>query len=75
MQVGLAAVVQRMVQSDQSGIAFSIDPITNNRSTVTIESILRSWRVHIVGGVVTPDHYEVAKDGFVITKKEIKEQK
>ena len=74
MQVGLAAVVQRMVQSDQSGIAFSIDPLTNDRSTVTIEAI-DGLGEYIVGGVVTPDHYEVAKEGFVITKKEIKEQK
>src|SRR3989344_1265836 len=28
-KVGLAAVVQRMVQSEKSGIAFSIDPVTN----------------------------------------------
>lgn len=74
MQVGLAAVVQRMVQSDQSGIAFSIDPLTNDRSTVTIEAI-DGLGEYIVGGVVTPDHYEVAKKGFVITKKEVKEQK
>src|SRR3989344_1175516 len=31
MKVGLAAVVQRMVQSEKSGIAFSINPISNDR--------------------------------------------
>src|SRR3989338_7350245 len=35
LAVGLAAVVQRMVQSDVSGISFSIDPVTNNKEVVT----------------------------------------
>ncbi|KXK11887.1 MAG: Phosphoenolpyruvate synthase [Microgenomates bacterium OLB23] len=74
MKVGLASVVQRMVQSEKSGIAFSIDPITNNKDIVTIESIYGLGE-YIVGGRVTPDHYEVKKGSFSIVKKEIKEQK
>ena len=73
-KVGLAAVVQRMVQSDQSGIAFSIDPVTSDRNVVTIEAI-HGLGEYIVGGVVTPDHYELAKRDFRILNKEIKEQK
>ena len=74
MKVGLAAVVQRMVKSDTSGIAFSIDPITNDPSTITIEAI-HGLGDYIVQGNVTPDHYEVSKKTFGITKKEIKLQK
>lgn len=74
MKVGLAAVVQRMVRSDVSGISFSIDPITNDKSTITIEAI-HGLGDYIVQGNVTPDHYEVSKKTFGITKKEIKHQK
>ena len=74
LKVGLASVVQRMVQSTQSGIAFSLDPITNNQNVITIEAI-HGLGEYIVGGIVTPDHYEIAKGTYEILKKEIKEQK
>lgn len=72
-KVGLAAVVQRMVQSEKSGIAFSIDPVTNDKSKIVIEAIVGLGE-YIVQGKVTPDHYEVDKRSFVITKKEAKYQ-
>ncbi|MFW5703373.1 MAG: phosphoenolpyruvate synthase [Patescibacteria group bacterium] len=72
-QVGLAAVVQRMVQSDKSGIAFSIDPVTNDKSKIVIESIFGLGE-YIVQGKVTPDHYEVDKNSFVILNKQINYQ-
>jgi len=74
LAVGLAAVVQRMVQSDVSGISFSIDPVTNNKEVVTIEAIYGLGE-YIVQGTVTPDHYEVIKKETRISKKEIKQQK
>ncbi len=73
MKVGLAAVVQRMVQSDVSGIAFSIDPVTNNKKIITIEAIFGLGE-YIVQGKVTPDHYEVEKNDYKIVKKEINPQ-
>lgn len=73
LKVGLAAVVQRMIQSEKSGIAFSIDPITNNKSVITIEAIFGLGE-YIVQGKVTPDHYEVDKKTLKIIKKEIKRQ-
>lgn len=72
-KVGLAAVVQRMVQSDKSGIAFSIDPVTNDKNKIVIEAIVGLGEF-IVQGKVTPDHYEVSKNSFVIIKKEVKKQ-
>ncbi len=68
-KVGLAAVVQRMVQSEKSGIAFSIDPVTNDKNKIVIEAIFGLGE-YIVQGKVTPDHYEVTKGSFVILKKE-----
>lgn len=69
-KVGLAAVVQRMVQSDRSGIAFSIDPVTNDKNKIVIEAIFGLGE-YIVQGKVTPDHYEIDKRSFVVTKKDV----
>lgn len=68
-KVGLATVVQRMVQSDISGIAFSIDPVTNDKTKIVIEAVYGLGE-YIVQGKVTPDHYEVDKRSFVILKNE-----
>ncbi|MDP4011411.1 MAG: phosphoenolpyruvate synthase, partial [Candidatus Roizmanbacteria bacterium] len=68
-KVGLAAVVQRMVQSDKSGIAFSIDPVTNDKKKIVIEAVYGLGE-YIVQGKVTPDHYEVDKSSIVIVKKQ-----
>lgn len=72
-KVGLAAVVQKMVQSEKSGVAFSIDPVTNDKTKIVIEAI-HGLGEYIVQGKVTPDHYEVDKRSLVIIKKEIKVQ-
>lgn len=72
-KVGLAAVVQMMVQSDTSGVSFSIDPVTNKRDTITIEAIYGLGE-YIVQGTVTPDHYEVDKAKLRIKEKQTKRQ-
>lgn len=62
----IAVVIQIMVPSEVSGIVFSIDPVTNNKNRVVIETI---WGLgeFIVQGKVTPDHYEVNKsDNFIV---------
>lgn len=73
-KVGLSAVVQRMIQSDVSGIGFSIDPVTNNKSKMVLEAIFGLGE-YIVQGKLTPDHYEVDKHSFVILNKQIAKQK
>ncbi len=72
-KIGLAAVVQRMAQSDKSGIAFSIDPVNNDKNKIVIEAIFGLGE-YIVQGKVTPDHYEVDKRSLVLLKKELKYQ-
>jgi pyruvate,water dikinase len=73
-RIGLAAVVQKMIESERSGIAFSVDPISQDKNTIVIEAI-KGLGEYIVGGNVTPDHYEVNKKSFVITNKQVKFQK
>jgi pyruvate,water dikinase len=62
-----------MVQSEKSGIAFSIDPVTNDKTKIVIEAIFGLGE-YIVQGKVTPDHYEVNKKSFVILKRDTKYQ-
>lgn len=72
-KVGIAIPVQIMVESEVSGIMFTIDPITNNKNTIVIEAIFGLGEL-IVGGRETPDHYEVSKKTFEITSKTIQSQ-
>ncbi len=67
-KVALAIPVQKMVESDVSGIMFSINPINNDKTTIVIEAI---WGLgeNIVQGAITPDHYEVDKNNWQILKK------
>lgn len=73
-KVGLAAVVQKMVQSDVSGVTFTIDPVTNQKDKIVIEAI---WGLgeYIVQGIVTPDHYEINKKDYRITEAKTIPQK
>jgi len=68
-KVGLAVPVQKMVQSDISGVMFSINPVNNDKNTIVIESIFGLGE-NIVQGSVTPDHYEVDKTNWSIIRKD-----
>lgn len=59
--ISVAVVVQKMVQSEKSSIAFSVHPVTEDRNQMIIEG---SWGLGeaIVSGQVTPDSYVIAKD-------------
>jgi pyruvate,water dikinase len=58
--VGIAVVVQRMVQSERSGVMFTLHPVTNDRTKIMIEAIYGLGEA-VVSGVVTPDMYVVDK--------------
>jgi len=72
-KVGIAVPVQKMIQSEKSGILFTLDPVTNDKSKITIEAIFGLGEM-IVQGKVTPDHYEVDKKTLEITKKTVRIQ-
>ncbi len=73
-RIGIAIVVQKMVESEMSGIMFTADPVTNDKSKIVIEAIYGLGEL-IVGGVVTPDHYEVNKEDLHILKRQVVHQK
>ena len=56
LKVGIALVVQKMVESEKSGIMFTIDPVTNDKSKIVIEAIFGLGEL-IVQGQENPDHY------------------
>jgi len=71
--VGIAVPVQRMVQSEASGVMFTLDPITNDRSKIVIEAVYGLGEA-IVSGEVTPDLYVVDKEGLEIIDKKLARQ-
>ncbi|MFA5930269.1 MAG: phosphoenolpyruvate synthase [Candidatus Micrarchaeia archaeon] len=73
LKVGLAAVVQEMVQSEKAGVMFTIEPMTQDRNKVSIEGAYGLGEV-VVSGSVTPDRYVVDKNTFKIEVKEIAKQ-
>ncbi|MEM4330253.1 MAG: phosphoenolpyruvate synthase [Candidatus Bilamarchaeaceae archaeon] len=73
MKVGLAAVVQMMVQSEKAGVVFTVDPITQDRNKMSIEAAYGLGEV-VVSGLVTPDTYIVDKRDFKIIDKKIAKQ-
>jgi pyruvate, water dikinase len=73
-KIGIAVPVQAMIQSEVSGVMFTINPINNDPFTIIVESVWGLGEM-IVQGSVTPDHFEVDRDKWMIRNKEISSQK
>jgi pyruvate,water dikinase len=72
-KLGIAVPVQAMIQSETSGILFTIEPVTSDRSKVVIEAVYGLGEA-IVSGEVTPDLYIVDKDRVEVLDKTIARQ-
>ncbi|MBU0470548.1 MAG: phosphoenolpyruvate synthase [Nanoarchaeota archaeon] len=72
-KVLISAIVQKMVNSDQSGIMFTINPSTNNDKELVIEAVYGLGEM-IVGGEINPDLYIVDKETKKIKKIEVRKQ-
>ena len=59
-KISVAVVVQKMVNSEKSGIAFSVHPVTEDRNQIIIEAGFGLGEA-IVSGQITPDSYVVEK--------------
>lgn len=73
-KISVAVVIQKMVESEKSGIAFSVHPITEDKNQLIIEAGLGLGEA-IVSGQITPDSYVVEKNSLTILDKNINEQK
>lgn len=72
-KISVAVVVQKMVDSEVSGIAFSVHPVTQDYNQIIIEAGFGLGEA-IVSGQITPDGYVVTKNDFEIVEKIISEQ-
>ena len=60
-KISVAVVVQKMVESEVSGIAFSVHPVTQDYNQLIIEAGFGLGE-SIVSGQITPDSYVVEKE-------------
>ena len=71
--VSVAVVVQQMVQSEVSGICFTVHPVTKDYNQIVIEAGFGLGEA-IVSGSITPDMYVVHKNDFSILDINVSEQ-
>lgn len=60
-KISVAVVVQKMVNSEISGIAFTVHPVTEDKNQLIIEAGFGLGEA-IVSGSITPDSYVVKKE-------------
>lgn len=68
--ISVAVVIQKMINSEMSGIAFSVHPVTENYNQLIIEAGFGLGEA-IVSGQVTPDSYVVEKSPRRIIEKNV----
>ncbi|MEX2283418.1 MAG: phosphoenolpyruvate synthase [Gemmatimonadota bacterium] len=69
-EMPVAVIVQKMVRSEKSGVLFTADPATHDRSRIVIEAAWGLGEV-VVGGQVTPDHYVLDKAAGAVLEETI----
>lgn len=67
-KVGIAVIIQKMVNSRSAGVMFTLHPATGDTNYIVIES---SWGLGetVVGGKVTPDEIVIEKSTLKIVEK------
>jgi len=72
-KVSVAVVVQEMVESEISGITFTVHPVTKDKNQMIIEAGYGLGEA-VVSGSITPDSYVVDKKDFSILDISVSEQ-
>jgi|APSaa5957512622_1039677.scaffolds.fasta_scaffold01384_5 pyruvate, water dikinase len=70
--VGISAIVQKMINSDKSGVMFSKNPVKNN-DEILIEAVFGQGE-GIVSGTIKPDQYTL-NTNFEILEEHISDKK
>ena len=63
----LAVIIQKMINSEKSGVVFSKDPTYQNENVI-IEAVFGLGE-GIVSGQITPDKYIISRDMEILSKK------
>jgi pyruvate, water dikinase len=66
--VAMAVVVQQMVDSQKSGVMFTVDPVHGRKDRMVVEAA-RGLGEAVVSGEVTPDNYTLSRQGIVKKSK------
>jgi pyruvate,water dikinase len=71
--VSVAVVVQKMANSDASGVCFTVHPVTRDQDQMIIEG---GWGLgeSIVQGIITPDSYVVEKSTLKLVDVNVNSQ-
>jgi phosphohistidine swiveling domain-containing protein len=69
-RASVALVVQRMVRADAAGVLFTADPVSGDRSIMTIES---AWGIgsSVVDGGISPDVFQLERVSGKIRARQI----
>ncbi len=72
-RVAIAVVVQRMVDARSAGVMFTVNPANGDRRTIVIEGA-HGLGDTVVGGEVSPDHWEVDRGTLDLTVERLAEK-
>lgn len=72
-QLKVAVVVQRMVDSKAAGVMFTVNPVSEDRGEVMIESV-SGLGESLVSGSVTPDNFVIDKESLEIKSRDIQQE-
>ncbi len=72
-QVSVAVVIQKMVNSEVSGVCFTVHPVTQDKNQMIIEAIYGLGE-NLVQGIITPDSYVIEKDTINIIDVNIQDK-
>jgi len=64
----MAVIVQELVPAEVAGVLFTVDPISRSSERWMVEA---SWGLGeaVVGGLVTPDRYVIARTGELLERQ------
>jgi pyruvate,water dikinase len=66
--VAMAVVVQQMIDSQKSGVLFTVDPVHGRKDRMVVEAALGLGEA-VVSGEHTPDTYTLSREGVVKRSK------
>ena len=66
--VAMAVVVQQMIESQKSGVMFTVDPVHGRKDRMVVEAA-RGLGEAVVSGETTPDNYTLSREGVVKKSK------
>ena len=73
IEMPVAVVVQELVESEKSGVMFTADPATHDRTRIVIEAAWGFGEV-VVGGQLVPDRYVLEKSSLRVLEARVNEK-